>query len=133
MAHRPPRDREGVRSEPRGVRGDPGSGPQAAHGPRCPPVLRPPDPAPLLRRRPDALVMFTNDHLLNWPINNIPEYAVGIGEEHVGPADWFDEWLGMEKYRVPGHPALARWIVNEGARRRLQFAWLRRMQFDDGI
>src|SRR2546422_523949 len=83
--------------------------------------------------RPDALVMFTNDHLLNWPINNIPEYAVGIGEEHVGPADWFDEWLGMEKYRVPGHPALARWIVNEGARRRHQFAWLRRMQFDDGI
>src|SRR5437667_6892999 len=49
--------------------------------------------------RPDVLVMFTNDHLLNWPINNIPEYAVGIGEEHVGPADWFDEWLGMEKYR----------------------------------
>src|SRR5439155_216963 len=72
--------------------------------------------------RPDALVMFTNDHLLNWPINNIPEYAVGIGEEHVGPADWFDEWLGMEKYRVPGHPALARWIVDEGARRPLQVA-----------
>src|SRR5216117_2648499 len=64
--------------------------------------------------RPDVLVMFTNDHLLNWPINNIPEYTVGIGEEHVGPADWFDEWLGMEKYRVPGHPGLARWIVNEG-------------------
>src|SRR2546430_10079553 len=56
--------------------------------------------------RPDVLVMFTNDHLLNWPINNIPEYAVGIGDEHIGPADWFDEWLGMEKYRVPGHPAL---------------------------
>src|SRR2546428_13109745 len=83
--------------------------------------------------RPDVLVMFTNDHLLNWPINNIPEYAVGIGDEHTGPADWFDEWLGMEKHRVPRHPALARWIVNEGARRHLQFAWLRRMQFDDGI
>ena len=83
--------------------------------------------------RPDVLVMFTNDHLLNWPINNIPEYTVGIGEEHVGPADWFDEWLGMGKYRVPGQPGLARWIVNEGARRRLPFAWLRRMQFDDGI
>jgi len=83
--------------------------------------------------RPDVLVMFSNDHLLNWPINNIPEYTVGIGDEHVGPADWFDEWLGMEQYRVPGHGALARWIVNEGARRRVQFAWLRRMQFDDGI
>lgn len=83
--------------------------------------------------RPDVLVMFSNDHLLNWPINNIPEYTVGIGEEHVGPADWFDEWLGMEKYRVPGHPSLARWIVGEGARRGLALAYLRSMQFDDGI
>ena len=83
--------------------------------------------------RPDVIVMFSNDHLLNWPINNVPEYTVGIAEEHVGPADWFDEWLGMEKYRVPGHAALARFIVNEGARRRLALAWLREMQFDDGI
>jgi protocatechuate 4,5-dioxygenase beta chain len=87
----------------------------------------------LAAARPDVLVMFSNDHLLNWPINNVPEYTVGIGEAHVGPADWFDEWLGMEKYRVSGHPGLARWIVNEGARRRLALAWLRQMQFDDGI
>jgi hypothetical protein len=31
--------------------------------------------------------MLSNDHLLNWPINNISDYTVGIGEEHVGPAD----------------------------------------------
>jgi protocatechuate 4,5-dioxygenase beta chain len=83
--------------------------------------------------RPDTLVMFSNDHLLNWPINNIPEYTVGIGDEHVGPADWFDEWLGMEKYRVPGDPGLARHLVNDGARRGLSLAYLREMQFDDGI
>jgi protocatechuate 4,5-dioxygenase beta chain len=83
--------------------------------------------------RPDTLVMFSNDHLLNWPINNIPEYTVGIGEEHVGPADWFDEWLGMEKYRVPGDPGLARFLVNDAARRGLGLASLREMQFDDGI
>jgi len=83
--------------------------------------------------RPDVLVMFSNDHLLNWPLNNTPEYTVGIGEEHVGPADWFDEWLAMEKYRVPGHPGLARWLVNQGARRGLMLAFLREMQFDDGI
>jgi protocatechuate 4,5-dioxygenase beta chain len=83
--------------------------------------------------RPDVLVMLSNDHLLNWPINNVPEYTVGIGEEHIGPADWFDEWLGMEKYRVPGHAALARFIVNEAGRRRLALAWLREMAFDDGI
>ena len=44
--------------------------------------------------RPDVIVAFSNDHLLNWPLNNTPEYTVGIGEEHVGPADWYDEWLG---------------------------------------
>ena len=83
--------------------------------------------------RPDTLVMLSNDHLLNWPINNVPEYTVGIADEHVGPADWFDEWLGMEKYRVPGDPGLARFLVNDAARRGLSLAYLREMQFDDGI
>ncbi|HME92843.1 MAG TPA: hypothetical protein VKN16_01335 [Methylomirabilota bacterium] len=83
--------------------------------------------------RPDVIVLFSNDHLLNWPINNTPEYTVGIGAEHVGPADWYDEWLALEKYRIPGHPAIARYLVNEGARRRLAFAYLREMQFDDGV
>jgi protocatechuate 4,5-dioxygenase beta chain len=84
--------------------------------------------------RPDVLVMFSNDHLLNWPINNVPEYTVGTAESHDGPAEWFDEWLGMEQYRVPGHPALARFLVNEGARRRVALAWMGdEMQFDDGI
>ncbi len=83
--------------------------------------------------RPDVLIGFANDHLLNWPINNTPEYTVGIGPQHVGPADWYDEWLGLEKFRVPGHPAIARYLVNEGARRRLAFAYLRQIQFDDGF
>jgi aromatic ring-opening dioxygenase catalytic subunit (LigB family) len=83
--------------------------------------------------RPDVIVLLSHDHLLNWPINNTPEYTVGIGAEHVGPADWYDEWLALEKYRIPGHPALARYLINEGARRRLAFAYLRDMQFDDGV
>ncbi len=87
----------------------------------------------LAAARPDAVVVFSNDHLLNWPLNNTPEYTVGIGAEHVGPADWYDEWLALSKYRIPGHPALARYIVTEGARRRLSFAYLREMQFDDGV
>jgi protocatechuate 4,5-dioxygenase beta chain len=87
----------------------------------------------LAAARPDVIVAFSNDHLLNWPINNTPEYTVGIGEEHVGPADWYDEWLALDTYRIPGHPAIARHIVNDGARRRIAFSYLRRMQFDDGF
>ncbi len=87
----------------------------------------------LAAARPDVIVAFSNDHLLNWPINNTPEYTVGIGAEHVGPADWYDEWLALGKYRIPGHPALARHLVTAGARQRLAFAHLREMQFDDGF
>lgn len=87
----------------------------------------------LAAARPDVLVLFTNDHLLNWPINNTPEYTVGIGPVHIGPADWYDEWLALAKYRIPGHPALARHLVTAGARRRLALAYLREMQFDDGV
>ena len=83
--------------------------------------------------KPDVILGFSNDHLLNWPINNIPEFTVGIGEEHVGPADWYDEWLALDKYRIPGHPNLARYLVNEGAKRRIAFSYLREMQFDDGF
>src|SRR6266849_5342588 len=61
----------------------------------------------LAAARPDAVVVFSNDHLLNWPMNNTPEYTVGIGAEHVGPADWYDEWLALAKYRIPGHAVLA--------------------------
>ena len=87
----------------------------------------------LAAARPDVIVAFSNDHLLNWPINNTPEYTVGIDDAHVGPADWYDEWLALDKYKIPGHPALARYIVNEGARRRVAFSFLRQMQFDDGF
>src|SRR5881409_3663279 len=87
----------------------------------------------LIAARPDVIVAFSNDHLLNWPINNTPEYTVGIGAEHAGPADWYDQWLALDKYLIPGHPALARFLVNEAARRRLALAYLREMQFDDGF
>jgi aromatic ring-opening dioxygenase catalytic subunit (LigB family) len=83
--------------------------------------------------RPDVIVAFSNDHLLNWPINNMPEFTVGIGDQHRGPADWFDEWLAMEKYAIPGHSGLARHLVNEGARRGLALSYLRQMEFDDGF
>ena len=83
--------------------------------------------------RPDVMLMLANDHLLNWPINNVPDYTVGTGEEHVGPADWFDEWLALPKYRVKGRPDLARAIVREGGRLGIMFAYLTRLELDDGI
>ena len=82
---------------------------------------------------PDVLVMLSNDHLLNWPLNNTPDYTVGIGAIHTGPADWFDEWLALPKYQIKGNPELARCIVREGDKRGIGFSYLRKMEFDDGF
>ena len=87
----------------------------------------------LTEARPDVLVMLSNDHLLNWPINNTPDYTVGIGENHVGPADWFDEWLGLDKYHLQGHSGLARHIVKQADTRGLKLAFKQNMEFDDGF
>lgn len=89
----------------------------------------------LLKAKPDVMIIFANDHLLNWPINNTPEYTVGIAEQHAGPADWYQPWLAREqKYRMPGHPDLARHLVNASAKRGLPMSYIREdMQFDDGI
>ena len=89
--------------------------------------------AHLDEREVDVVILVGNDHLLNWPVSNTPEYTVGIDAEHVGPADWYDSWLNLEKYHVKGHAPLARFIVNESARLGLAMAHKRDMQFDDSI
>ncbi len=89
--------------------------------------------AHLDERAIDLLVIIGNDHLLNWPIGNTPEYTVGIDANHIVPADWYDGWLQLEKYHVNGHAPLARHIVNESARNGLSMAYKRGMQFDDSV
>jgi len=82
----------------------------------------------------DLLILVGNDHLLNWPISNTPEFTVGIDDKHIGPADWYDGWLDQEeKYEVAGNSKLARFIVNEAARHGLAMSYKRDMQFDDSI
>jgi aromatic ring-opening dioxygenase catalytic subunit (LigB family) len=90
--------------------------------------------AHLKERSVDVIILVGNDHLLNWPMNNTPNYTVGIDDEHVGPADWYDDWLNQkEKFAVPGHSDLARYIVNESARCGVAMSSKRKMQFDDSV
>ncbi len=84
-------------------------------------------------REIDLLIVVGNDHLLNWPLSNTPEYTVGVDAQHTGPADWYDDWLHLEKYQVDGHAPLARFIVNQAARHGLALAHRRDMQFDDSV
>src|SRR5687768_2124669 len=60
---------------------------------------------------PSAMIMISNDHLLNFPVDDPPDFAVALATEHTGPEPWFEAWLQLAPYRVPGHPDLARAIV----------------------
>jgi len=65
--------------------------------------------------RPDALVVISPDHWVNFFIDNLPAICVGMGEEHEGPAE---PWMKDCPYKkIAGHPKLANHIVQTALER----------------
>jgi hypothetical protein len=89
--------------------------------------------ARLEQTAPTVVLMIANDHLLNFPVDGTPDFAVALGAEHAGPEPWFESWLEIQPYRVPGHPLLARAIVREGSRAGMQITAVDRLRFDDNF
>ncbi len=82
---------------------------------------------------PSVILMIANDHLLNFPVDATPDFAVALAAEHAGPEPWFEPWLGLAPFRVPGHPDLARTLVREGSRAGAQITPVERLRFDDNF
>jgi len=83
--------------------------------------------------RPTTLLMISNDHLLNFPVDDAPDFAVSLAPSHEGPEPWFESWLNVPPYRVPGQPELARTIVRQGSRAGMQIRPVQRLRFDDNF
>jgi len=81
--------------------------------------------------KPDVVIGVANDHLLNFPMESVPDFCVGIGDEWEGPAPWFRDWLNIDPYRVRGHRALGRALVRESARAGINHAFAEKLLFDD--
>jgi aromatic ring-opening dioxygenase catalytic subunit (LigB family) len=65
-----------------------------------------------LRRRfeatkPDLIIGVANDHMLNMPMKNPPDFCIGTAQQWTGPAEFFRDWLKMGEYRVAGRPDVA--------------------------
>lgn len=60
--------------------------------------------------RPDVLIMFDCDHFSTFFLNNLPTFAIGIGEKTAGPNDH----TPMPHYEVPVHATLAAHLRAEG-------------------
>jgi protocatechuate 4,5-dioxygenase beta chain len=81
--------------------------------------------------RPDVVVGVANDHLLNFPMESIPDWCVGTAGRWRGPAEWFRDWVNIPEYEVAGERELARHIVRDCGRRGFNLAFSDELLFDD--
>ncbi len=81
--------------------------------------------------KPDVVIGVANDHLLNFPMSNVPDFCVGIGDQWEGPAPWFKDWLNVPDYEVQGHREMGRALVRESAKAGINHAFAEKLLFDD--
>ncbi|MBV8357281.1 MAG: hypothetical protein JO189_05010 [Deltaproteobacteria bacterium] len=69
--------------------------------------------------RPDAIVIFSSDHLDRCFFDNLPAFLVAVGDSAEGPVN---EWLKIPKVKVSVDGALGRFLVSEGLENGVDFA-----------
>ncbi|MGE0559331.1 MAG: 2,3-dihydroxyphenylpropionate 1,2-dioxygenase [Burkholderiales bacterium] len=80
----------------------------------------------------DALVIISPDHWVNFFIDNLPMICVGVGETHLGPNE---PWMLKEfpHPTLPGHPQLARHILETAVESGFEPSVSQRMILDHGF
>ena len=63
--------------------------------------------------RPDVIIGVGNDHLLNLPLKNPPNWRVDCSAEWNGPAEFFKAWLKQPGYHVMGRPDVSEVLARE--------------------
>lgn len=87
--------------------------------------------AALEAAKPDAIIVLAAEHFANFFMNNMPAYALGIGEAYEGPIEDPD-WLRIPRRVSRGTPDLGRRIVSE-VLQTVDVAYCEEWQFDHGI
>lgn len=59
------------------------------------------------KAEPDVVVVFTNDHFDMFTTENLPAFAISVGDTHWGPTPETEAWIQMQRAPVPGHSSLA--------------------------
>lgn len=85
----------------------------------------------ILETRPDVLMIVAAEHFANFFMNNMPAYAVGMGEAYKGPIE-DPEWLKIPLRSQRGDPDLGRRLVAEMLNT-VDVAYCEEWQFDHGI
>jgi len=59
--------------------------------------------------KPQAIVFITGEHFTNFFLQNLPQIAIGLGDDFQGP---LEKWLKIPKTLIPGYPPLAQHVMN---------------------
>jgi 2,3-dihydroxyphenylpropionate 1,2-dioxygenase len=81
--------------------------------------------------RPDALIVIAAEHFANFFMNNMPAYCMGMADAYEGPIE-DEEWLAIERTRVPGNADLSRRIIRKMLGE-IDLAYAEEWKFDHGI
>lgn len=61
------------------------------------------------RARADVLIVISPDHWVNFFLDNLPAFCIGVGETHAGPPE---PWLAAFPHKhIAGHAALAQHLI----------------------
>lgn len=82
--------------------------------------------------KPDVLVMLSPDHWVNFFIDNLPSFCIGIGEEHDGPPEPFMKTVYPHK-TLPGHPAFGNHLLETALQNDFDPAISHRLKLDHGF
>ncbi len=81
---------------------------------------------------PDLLVIFSPDHWVNFFIDNLPAFCVGIGEEHDGPPEPFMKAV-FPHQTLRGHPEFGRHLLESAFAADFDPAISHRLKLDHGF
>ncbi len=82
--------------------------------------------------KPDVLVMVSPDHWVNFFIDNLPAFCIGIGEEHDGPPEPFMKKVYPHETLV-GHPAFGSHLLETALENGFDPSQSHRLALDHGF
>tara|TARA_R110000868_G_scaffold28525_6_gene106900 strand:- start:36009 stop:36842 length:834 start_codon:yes stop_codon:yes gene_type:complete len=81
---------------------------------------------------PDVLVIHSNDHWINFFLENMPAFLIGIGDVHDGPPEPFMKPI-FDGKTMPGHAGLGRHLLEFAMGADFDPAYSHRIKIDHGI